>query len=241
MHAFTDVSHSFHSSRTPPPRQSIDAQRLRGDGNVRGVMSFTLLIGTAILIVIWLSAESRAQTPAALSGAWTLNSDLSDRSAEPGSEHNDQDRGRRGGGRRGGGGFGGGRGGFGRGGGGFGPAPDREGMARMREAIRDVMTPSDHLTITQTESMIVITGADGRTTRLAPDGSKVKDENTNIERKTRWDGDKLLSEINGLGHGKITQTFSVDPEHQQLRIVALLEGGGGQPHTITHVYDADSR
>jgi hypothetical protein len=207
---------------------------------VRGVMSLILLIGTAILIGIWLSAESRAQTPAALSGAWALNRDQSDRSAEPG-ERTDQEHGRRGGGRRSGG-FGGGRGGFGRGGGAAAAPPDREGMARMRDAMRDIMTPSDRLTITQTDSMIVITGADGRTTRLAPDGSKVKDENTHIERKTRWDGDKLLSEINGLGRGKITQTFSVDPEHHQLRIVALLEGGGGgQPRTITHVYDADLR
>ena len=45
----------------------------------------------------------------------------------------------------------------------------------------------------------MLTGADGRTTRLSPDGKKIKDENTKIERKTKWDGGKLVSEINGLG------------------------------------------
>jgi len=209
-------------------------------------MSLTLLIGAAMLVGIWLSAESRAQTPVALAGGWTLNKDLSDQSPGAQSERgDDQGQGRRGGGRHGGGG-GYGRGGFGRGGGGGGGAlpapPDRESMARMRDAMRDVMNPSDHLTITQTDSTIVITGADGRTTRLAPDGSKVKDENTHIERKTRWDGGTLSSEINGIGRGKILQTFSVDPEHHQLRIIARLDAGhGDQERTITHVYDADAR
>src|SRR6185436_16082405 len=84
----------------------------------------------------------------------------------------------------------------------------------------------DHLVITQTESMIVLTSQDGRTTRLSPDGKKIKDDNTKIERKTKWDGAKLVSEINGAGPGKITQTFNVDPESHQLRIVVQMEGGG---------------
>jgi hypothetical protein len=108
--------------------------------------------------------------------------------------------------------------------------------------MRDITNPSDHLVITQTESMVVLTAADGRTTRLSPDGKKIKDENTKIERKTKWDGDKLVSEINGLGRGKMTQTFAVDPERKQLRLTVVMEGGrSGQPRTITQVYDADPR
>ena len=50
------------------------------------------------------------------------------------------------------------------------------------------------------------------------------------------------NEISGLGRGKITQTFSVDQDTRQMRIVVLLEGGReAQPRTITHVYDADQR
>ena len=86
----------------------------------------------------------------------------------------------------------------------------------------------------------LLTGADGRTTRLSPDGKKIKDENTKVERKTKWDGGKLVSEINGLGSGKMTQTFAVDPEGKQLRITVVMEGRG-QPRTITQVYDADQK
>ncbi|MGH9140207.1 MAG: hypothetical protein ACRD2I_03585, partial [Vicinamibacterales bacterium] len=137
-------------------------------------------------------------------------------------------------------------GGFGRGGGmgrgGGAPAMNPEDMARMRDAMRDITNPSDHLVITQTESMVVLTAADGRTTRLSPDGKKIKDENTKIERKTKWDGGKLVSEINGLGRGKMTQTFTVDSESKQLRLTVVMEGGrSGQPRTITQVYDADPR
>jgi hypothetical protein len=216
---------------------------------VRGLMSVAMLIAAATLIGVWLSVESRAQTPASLGGAWTLNKDLSDQPATRGDDRETGDaRGRRSGGygRGGGGGFGRGGGGFGRGGGGGygGAAPaNREDMARMRDAMRDITSPPDHLTITQTDSMIVITGPDGRTTRLAPDGKKVKDDNTKIERKTKWDGDKLVSEISGAGQRKITQSFAVDPEHHQLRITAQFEPGGRntEPRTITHVYDADAR
>ena len=107
-------------------------------------------------------------------------------------------------------------------------------MARMRDAMRDITSPSDHLIITQTESMVVLTGADGRTTRLSPDGKKIKDENTKIERKTKWDGGKLVSEINGLGPGKMTQTFAVDPESKQLRMTVVMEGGALRPAAHHH-------
>ena len=143
---------------------------------------------------------------------------------------------------------------MGRGGGmGRGAGMNPEEMARVRDAMRDLTNPSDHLTIVETVSMIVITSADGRTTRLSPDGKKIKDENTGIERKTKWDGGKLVTEISGLGPaGKATQTLAADAESHQLRIVVQMEGGrstgssqdpsragsrGGR--TITHVYDDD--
>ena len=121
-----------------------------------------------------------------------------------------------------------------------------EDMARMRDAMRDLTNPADHLTIVETESMVVITGTDGRTSRLSPDGKKVKDENTHVERKTKWDGGKLVTEITGLGPaGKATQTIAADAENHQLRIVVQMEGGGSngsgqsRQRTITHVYDDD--
>jgi hypothetical protein len=220
---------------------------------MRTICSVTVLAAAVALT----PARTFAQPPSpashpALAGGWTRNADLSDAPAGRGQQGGDdagggqgRNRGGGGGGRRGGGGgFGGGYGrggGMGRGGGQATPMNPDE-MARMRDAMRDITNPSDHLVITQTDSIIVLTGADGRTTRLSPDGKKIKDENTKIERKTKWDGGKLVSEINGLGRGKMTQTFAVDPDSKHLRVVVLMEGGrSGQPRTITQVYDADSK
>ena len=157
-------------------------------------------------------------------GAWTLNKDLSD---VQGTSSQTGDRGGRGGygGRRGGGGFGGGgrRGGFG--GGGFGGGGGARGgnpddLRRMRQAMQELMEVPDRMTITQSESMVIITTGDGRTTRLSADGKKVKDDSTGIERKTQWSKDKtqLVSEISNAGPNKITQTFAVNPDSHQLTV-----------------------
>jgi len=226
--------------------------------------SMTCAVAVAVLAAGLVSPLGANRAPAAgghaIAGAWTLNNDLSD---QPGRDQRDGDTngGRRagggrgpggGGGRRGGGGFGGGWGGGGRG---AGAAMNPDDMARLRDAMRDLTSPSNHLTIVETDSMVVITSADGRTTRLAPDGKKVKDDNTGIERKTKWDGEKLVTEVSGLGRlGKATQTIAADPENHQLRVVLQMEGGrqpdgrqaaagnsaqGRGPRTITHVYDDD--
>src|SRR5262245_11227599 len=228
---------------------TIGALRVRRNnrhmGTARNLANVTVVVGIAVFIATWLAVESRAQAPetGALAGAWTLNRDASDQPVTRGDRGDSDARGRRGG--FGGNGGGMRRGGY-RGGGGGGRAGgmdrDPDEMARLRDAMRDVMNPPDHLTIVQSGALVILTSADGRTTRLSTDGSKIKDENTKIERKTKWDGGKLVSEISGLGPGKVTQTFAVDPEHHQLRIAVQTEGGRqGQARTLTHVYDADAR
>ena len=222
---------------------------------MRKLLSIGVLAAAVAMLPGPIAAQEKSPAAGpALGGGWTRNADLSDAPAGRGPDGDDSGRGRgdgSGGGRRrggggGGGGFGGGGfgrgGGMGRGGGAGAGRGNPEEMVRMRDAMRDVTNPSDHLIITQTESMIVLTGADGRTTRLSPDGKKIKDDNTQVERKTKWDGGKLVSEINGLGPGKMTQTFAVDPDGKLLRITLVIEGGrSNQPHTLTQVYDADPR
>jgi hypothetical protein len=211
---------------------------------MRNFASLSVAIAT-VFMATGLAVESQAQAPdkTSLAGTWTKNAELSDQppSDRQGGDQSGQSH--RGGG--GSGGHGGGmRGGYGggghggNGGGGGRAAMDPEAAARMRDAMHDIVNPPDRLTIVQTESMIVFTGPDGRTTRLSADGKKIKDDNTGIERKTKWDGGKLVTEISGAGPGKITQSFSLDAEHHQLKIVALLEGRNNQQRTITHVYDS---
>jgi len=209
-----------------------------------------LMMAAVCAVLLAPQAPATPSVPAAnapLAGVWTLNKDLSDAGRSGGDRDQGDDRaagrgnggggGYGGGGRRGGYGGGRRRGGYGGGGGGAAPQRNPEETARMRDAMRDVMDPSDRLTIVETDSMVLVTGADGRTTRLSADGKKIKDDNTGVERKTKWDGGKLVSEINGLGPGKMTQTFSVDPETHQLRIVVLVDRGRNNQRTITHVYD----
>ena len=85
------------------------------------------------------------------------------------------------------------------------------------------MEAPEHMTIVKSESMVIVTTADGRTTRLATDGSKVKDQSTGIERKTHWDGDRLISEISGSA-GKITETYAPDGASHELVVTLELQG-----------------
>jgi hypothetical protein len=177
-----------------------------------------------------------------LQGVWVLNHDLSDK---PGDRGGDDQGGRNGkgeeGGRRRGVGGGFGRGGFG--GGGFGrgggSGEAQEALARQRDAMRDVLTPPERLTIVQTDSTIIITAGDGRTTRLSPTGKGIKEENTGIERKTSWQAERLVSEVSGAAPGKITETYSVDADRHQLHIsIALPKRGDQVPPPNSRVYDA---
>jgi hypothetical protein len=183
-------------------------------------------------------AQTDATTQKTIVGEWRLNLDLSDKPQDRW-QQGGQNGGRRqggggGGGRRGG--YGGGYGGGRYGGGSGGSTMSSEDRERMRDAIREIMNPPERLTITQTESMVIITSADGHVDRLSPNGQKIKDESTGIERKTKWDGDKLVCEISGAGRRKITQTYSADPEHKQLHVAVQMDTPG-QPTKITYVYD----
>jgi hypothetical protein len=203
-------------------------------------------IAAAIIIVFAGCAAVAASTTqpsaegASIVGAWTLNKEASDPPREQsGDEHGH----RGGGGSRGGHGRGGGYGrGGGRGMGGGGSATrDPEEMQRRMQAMRDLLTAADHMTITRTESLIIITAGDGRTTRLSPDGKKIKDESTGIERKTTWQSGNLVSEITGGASGKIIETYAVDTERGQLTITLRFENSHQQPdnRVVHHVYDRD--
>lgn len=203
-------------------------------------------LGVTVVIVAAASSSGlRADSPKAndaIVGAWTLNKNASELGASSGDNGGGRegDEGRRGDGFGGGrrrGGFGGG--GFGRGGGATVTTQDREAAQRMRDAMRQELQAPDHMTIVLSGTTVIITTPDGHTTRLATDGSKVKDESTGIERKTKWDGGKLVSEISGLGRGKIVETYAIDQDARQLRV--KLELDGPRKTSQTRVYDLDQK
>jgi hypothetical protein len=197
---------------------------------------FATMLTMALLAPAAVGAGRAGETDgASIVGAWTLNKDLSD--ATPERPQGDGQRGRGGfGGRRGGGGFGRGGGGGFPGGRGSGESPETE--RRRTEALRVITEAPEYLTIVQTESLVIITTGDGRTTRLSPDGKKIKDDSTGIERKTKWDGNKLVSDITGAWPGKITETYAVDPEHGRLNVTLQMDNSRGPNAGVVHrVYD----
>ena len=100
------------------------------------------------------------------------------------------------------------------------------------------MEAPERLTITQTDSLVIIVDGDGRTTRLSPDGKKIKDDATQIERKTKWDGDTLVSEITGAGPGTITESYGFDSDEGRLHITLQLENSRAAASGVIHrVYD----
>lgn len=203
-----------------------------------------VFVTTVIAAASVAAANAEPQKPnEAIVGAWTINKNASDLDGAQGDGQNrDGQEGRRdgsGGRRRGGGGFGGG---FGRGGGGgFGnqTPQNQEAAQRMRDALRQELQAPDHMTIVASETTIIITTPDGHTTRLSTDGKKIKDDSTGIERKSKWDAGRLVSEINGLGRGKITETYSVEGDPKQLHV--KLEIDGPRKTTQTRVYDLDAK
>ena len=208
---------------------------------MKALCARAFLAATCVVLLSCLHAAKaqtqNADTARRLVGEWKLNADLSDTAPDRSQDRGQGTEGRRqgGGGRRGGygGGFGGGR--FG--GGAAGNTMSADDRQRMRDALHEIMNAPDRLTITEGDSMVIITSGDGHVNRLSPNGKKIKDESTGIERKTKWDGDKLVSEITGAGSRKITQTYSVDPERKQLHIAVQMENPG-RPTTLNRVYDA---
>ena len=89
-------------------------------------------------------------------------------------------------------------------------------------------------------------GPGGRTTRLLPDGKKIKEENTGIERRTKWVGDTLVSELTAvgldtaLGLQKITETYSVDAERRQLQITVRMDvARSTRKRTLVQTYNRE--
>jgi len=205
------------------------------------VIAAVVLAWAAASVRLYAQASADTSTSTSIVGVWTLDKKLSDVAEErPRSGAGQRSRG--GGGFPGGGGHG--RGGFHGGGGGYtgGLSVDTDETARRQEAWRDLVAAPDHMTIVQTESMIIITARDGRTTRLSPDGKKIKDESTNIERKTRWEDGKLVSEISGTA-GHATETYSVNPAQHELLVVVRLESSGSDEsaRVLHRLYTLDAR
>jgi hypothetical protein len=196
------------------------------------------------------SAQTKDQQPQqpqgkqSLSGSWKLNRDQSDDAHKKMQEA----RGGNGGGGRGGQGGGGRVGGTWPfpGGGSGGPYGGHRGGAggeqgnEDRKQVQELFNPAESLAIAQKDAEVDLTDDQNRKRVFYTDGRKLqksKDDKYQ-ERAARWDGSRLVSEQNGSRSGKITRSFELAPEGQQLyETVRLDNRRSGSPVVIRYVYD----
>jgi hypothetical protein len=141
-----------------------------------------------------------------------------------------------GGGGYGGGGYGGGRGMHGGGGSG-----NSEQIQKTRLMIRELMRTPKVLTIANgTDGAVLLTDEDGHVTHLMPNDKKVKEQlstGDEIERKTRWDGSTLVSEIKA-GETTLTQSYQAAAVDGRLNVTTSMENSRFKnPRSRVHIYE----
>ena len=185
------------------------------------------------------SSRTDRDAPANLTGAWTLNKELSDDAAKLMEAMQGGDHGGSGGqrppvgghgpGMHGGGGTGGSRGGM---------TPEQ-----MRAIRSDVLEAPSKLTIVQADGSVTFTDNDGRSRRLTTNNKKEKRpvDNRMVEVRTKWDDGRLVNEMWLRDGMKLTETYSLASERRQLHVMVKLEGSNlPRPVNFRRVYGAES-
>jgi hypothetical protein len=199
------------------------------------------------------SAPETSQGQPALNGIWKLNRDESDDPREK-LRSAMQDRDQNGGmGRHGGMGGGGvtmgvpGIGGMGRPGGpggGQGRGPGA-GSEEQRGRLRDIVEAPDQLKIAQKGPETDMTDTEGRVRSLFTDGRKLekpKKDGAQTQVKARWDHATLITEEKGPNGEKISHSYEITGDGNQLADTLTLESNRlNTPIIVRSVYDkADS-
>jgi len=180
-----------------------------------------------------------------LAGSWKLNRDQSDDARKKIQEARTENDGGgpyggHGGGHPGGGYPGGGYpgGGWPNGGhhGGMGSGASDEDRQRMRE----LLEPADSLTIAQKNAEIDLTDDQNRKRVIYTDGRKLeksKDDNYQ-ELAAHWEGNVLLTEEKGPHGGKLSRSYELAPDGQQLFETLYMQvGRSSSDVSIRYVYD----
>jgi hypothetical protein len=192
------------------------------------------------------SAHAQAADHPDINGAWVLNRDMGDQ-MQRGGDGESGDRESGGGHRHGGGGgygvsgMGMGRGGMG--GGGQMSDEQKQEMERRRALMKEMLQPSDRMTVTVENDIVTFTESDGRVRKFKTDGKKEKHQfdNGTVETKSKWDNGGLVIETDLQNGMKLTQTYTVaSGEKRQLVLATKMEGGGGGGGGMGHGGSGDS-
>ena len=196
------------------------------------VLSFIALGGAA-------AAQTQRGAAADLTGAWTLNQDLSDDAAKVMEKMMSGDHGS-GGGHTPPAGVGGGHGPGMHGGG----SGNRGGMRpEQMRAMRDVLEAPAKLTVVEGDGFVSLTDNQGRSRRLIVNNKREKRavDNRMVDVRTKWDDGRLVTET-WLDDGmKLTETYSLAPGRRQLLVSLKLEGSHlPRAMNFRRVYDPDT-
>jgi hypothetical protein len=118
--------------------------------------------------------------------------------------------------------------------------PDEETIARSRELMRIASEPSRKLVISKDGDALTFVSDSGHESRLKTDGSKtfeVSEGGLELERKTKWDDEKLVAEIKAKGGGgEIKQVYTRDGD--RLIVESTVETDiAPRAVKLRHVYD----
>jgi hypothetical protein len=190
----------------------------------------------AALTVVVASAPLGGATQPDLTGTWVLNKDRSD-------TVEDRDRGKPKPGILGSGPGMGGNGPMG-GAGVSGPLMGGRGVdpvlaERMRALASLAFDMPDELTVTSENDGLRFVGDDGHATRLTPDGSKRNeiDRTLPVERRTKWDKDRLVTEVKAKGGGgEVKHVYT--RQGDRLLVEATFDGEvAARTEKLKFVYD----
>jgi hypothetical protein len=186
-----------------------------------------------------------------LSGQWTLNRDLSQFPSEIGfgalplaANATGGGRGGGGGGRRGGGGGQAAGGAAGGSNSSYGAQPlmeSEEDSNKIKELIADAKNPSPILTITQTDSTVTITDADGHRRTYHPNGKEqtVQLAAGPLGATPKWDKGRLVIDYAVEKQRSFRYVYSRSPEGQLVVETRLEDKPGHEAgNIITRVYDS---
>ena len=194
------------------------------------VLSLTALGGAA-------AAQTARGDTGALTGAWTLNKDLSDDAAKVMEKMMSGDHGS-GGGHTPPAGRGHGPGMHG------GGSSSRGGMTpEQMRAMHDMLEAPAKLTVVQGDGSVTLTDNQGRSRRLTVNNKREKRpmDNRMVDVRTKWDDGRLVTETwldDGL---KLTETYSLAPGRRQLLVSLKLEGSHlPRAMTFRRVYEPDA-
>jgi hypothetical protein len=201
------------------------------------LFAFTAIVGNAV------AAQTQRGETATLTGAWALNTDLSDDAAKVMEKVMGGDHGGSGGGHTPPAGVGGGHGPGMHSAGGSRGGMSPEQVRAMRARMSDVLDAPAKLTMVEGDGSVTLTDNTGRSRRLIVNGKREKRpmDNRMVDVRTKWDDGRLVSET-WLDDGmKLTETYALAPSRRQL-IVSLKVEGSHLPRAMNfrRVYDPDT-